>query len=110
MAVSSTFSGDQRGWYIAAAYRVCKRLDLGTYHSRFYPDWQGDHGAPSGHIVEQTVTARIDLARFWDLKIEGHFIDGFGSPNSFRGFYPANNPAGLQPKTNLLVIRTGWTF
>jgi hypothetical protein len=104
------FSLDERGWYASAAYRVSKRLELGAYHSWFYPTWREDRSSPAGHMFDQTVTARIDLTRFWDLKIEGHFIDGYGAPQFFRGFYPANNPAGLKPKTNLLVIRTGFNF
>jgi hypothetical protein len=104
------FSLDERGWYASAAYRVSKRLELGAYHSWFYPTWREDRSSPAGHIFDQTVTARIDLTRFWDLKIEGHFIDGYGAPQFFRGFYPANNPAGLKPTTNLLVIRTGFNF
>jgi hypothetical protein len=110
MIINSTFSLDERGWYGAAAYRISKRLELGTYRSWFYPTWHGDQSAPSSHLIDQTVTARVDLARFWDLKIEGHFIDGYGSPQSIRGFYPSNNPSGMQPKTNMLVIRTGWNF
>jgi hypothetical protein len=26
------------------------------------------------------------------------------------GFYTSDNPQGLKPKTNLLVVRTGWSF
>jgi len=37
-------------------------------------------------------------------------MDGYGTPYSFRGFYPLDNPAGMKPKTNMLVIRTGWNF
>lgn len=108
--VPSTYSTDERGWYIAAAYRVHKRLELGTYRSSFVPVWGGDHASPDNHIRDQVVTARVDLTKFWDIKIEGHFIDGYGAPQALRGFYPANNPTGMNPQTNMLVIRTGWSF
>ena len=108
--VNTPFFEDQRAWYGAVAYRVSKRLELGTYRSWFYPTWTTDTTSPAGHMTDQTVTARVDLAKFWDLKIEGHFIDGYGNPQSFRGFYPQNNPTGFQPKTTLLVIRTGFNF
>ncbi len=101
---------DQRGWFASASYRICRKLELGTYHSRFYPAWDQDHAAPDGHIFEQAVTARIDLNRHWDVKIEGHFMDGYGYSYSLRGFYPRDNPGGLKPTTNLLVLRTGWNF
>jgi len=101
---------DQRGWYASASYRISRLLEVGTYHSRFYPLWDQNHGDPEHHIFDQTVTARLNLTRHWDLKIEGHFIDGYGLLYSLRGFYPQDNPHGLKPRTNLLVVRTGWTF
>ena len=106
----SSFAGRARLVCFGCLPRLEKHLELGAYHSWFYPAWQEDHASPAGHIFDQTVTARIDLAKFWDLKVEGHFIDGYGNPQSFRGFYPADNPAGFKQKTNLLVIRTGFNF
>ncbi|HEV8041966.1 MAG TPA: hypothetical protein VGP62_24015 [Bryobacteraceae bacterium] len=103
------FGEDGRGGYASAAYRVSKRLELGTYHSRFYPLWPASQGA-ANHMFDTVATAKIDLVGRWDLKIEGHFMDGYGTYYSFRGFYPQDNPAGLKPRTNLLVIRTGWNF
>jgi hypothetical protein len=108
---------DRRGWYAAASYRLSKHLELGAYHSRFFPNADrldsagvGPLSAPERHIFDQAVTARIDLTNFWDLKIEGHFINGFGDTSTFHGFYPQNNPDGLKPQTNLLVLRMGVNF
>lgn len=102
---------DSRGWYAAAAYRVAKRLEFGTYHSRYYPDWkQADLSLPTNHIFDQAITANITLNSFWGVKLEGHFMDGYGEFYSFRGFYPQDNPQGLKPHTNLFVIRTGFNF
>jgi hypothetical protein len=110
MVVSSPYNTDACGSYGAVAYRISKRLELGTYRSWFYPTWTENRSLPSSHITDQVVTARVDLAKFWDLKIEGHFMDGYGNPQSLRGFYLQDNPDGLKPKTNMLVIRTGWNF
>lgn len=108
---SGRFSMDSRSWWASAAYRVNRRLELGTYHSRFYPNWAASYkGSPSNHMFDQVVTARVDLNTHWDVKVEGHFIDGYGSPSSFRGFYPQQNPGGLMPNTNMLVLRTGVNF
>ena len=109
---------DRRSLYAALAYRVSKHLELGTYNSRFFPDAnRSDFVAPglvlpppARHIFDQVVSARIDVTRFVDFKIEGHFIDGYGDPSSFRGFYPADNPQGLKPTTNLLILRMGVNF
>lgn len=101
---------DSRLGYLSAAYRISKLLEVGTYHSRFYVDWGVMHGLPSNHIFDQTVTARLDLKSYWDFKIEGHFIDGYASSTSDRGFYSANNPGVKQPNTKLLVVRMGFHF
>ena len=101
---------DVRGWYLSAAYRVSKRLELGTYYSRYVPDRRQPVDPPNGHIYDHTVTARIDLSKHWDVKVEGHFMDGYGSPLSAAGFYLAQNRQGYQPKTNLLVVRTTYVF
>jgi hypothetical protein len=105
-------------WYVTAAYRISKRLEVGTYRSQYEcsPSPSLDPTQPtvvdpnSKHIYDQTVTARIDLTKFWNVKLEGHFIQGYGNNYAARGFYPANNPGGLQPNTNLLSVRTGWNF
>ena len=109
---------DVRSWYVAAAYRVSKRLEFGTYYSRFTDHWFGttpqipppSQSDPARHLYDKVVTARVDLTRYWNVKVEGHFMDGWAGTMYPDGFYPPDNPQGLAPKTNLLVIRTGWNF
>lgn len=105
------WDGSEQGWFLSAAYRINKRLEVGTYHSRYSvdkPDAPADKN--SDHIHDQTVTVRVDLNRFWNVKVEGHFMDGYGDLYSAHGFYPRSNPGGFQPKTNMLVLRTGFSF
>lgn len=108
---------DGRAFYAAASYRLTKYLEVGSYHSRFYPDadrrfdYLGRYlPAPARHIYDQAVTARIDIRSHCSLKFESHFMDGYNNPLGFRGFYPQQNPAGLKPKTNMLVIRLGYNL
>lgn len=101
---------DSVGWYASAAYRINSKLEIGTYHSRFISDTSGDWSDPSNHIVDQVVTTRIDINRHWNVKVEGHLIDGHGSVYSARGFYLKQNPGGYEQKTNLFVLRAGYTF
>lgn len=98
------------GWYASAAYRISSKLEIGTYHSRFISDTSEDWNDPSNHIVDQTITARIDIDRHWSVKAEMHVIDGFGSVYSARGFYLKQNPGGFERKTNLFILRAGYTF
>jgi hypothetical protein len=101
---------DARSFYLSAAYRLTKNLELGAYHSRYYADWRLPLGTPDNHIFDNSVTARVDLNHHWDLKAECHFMDGYGAVDSIRGFYQTDNPGGLKPKTTLFLLRTGWTF
>ena len=69
-----------------------------------------DHGLPNNHIYDNVLTARVDVTRHFLVKVEGHFMDGYGAQDSIRGFYTQNNRAGLKAKTNMLVLRTGVSF
>jgi hypothetical protein len=111
------WNGSDKSWFGAVAYRISKHLELGTYNSRYYVDFPslpagpGENPDPaSHHIFDQTATARIDINRFWNVKIEGHFMDGYGDIYSAHGFYARDNATGLKPKTNMLVLRTGFSF
>jgi hypothetical protein len=101
---------DTLAWSTSVAYRLSKHLELGTYHTRFISDTKKDWSALSNHIYDQVVTARVDITRYWNFKVEGHFMDGYGSVSSAHGFYLAQNPHGYQPTTNMLVLRTGFNF
>jgi hypothetical protein len=99
---------NQTSWYAAVSYRISKHLELGTYHSRFYGY---SNVAPTNcHLFDQTVTARVDLNSHWDLKVEGHFMNGVPSGLNQRGFYVSVNPNGFKDTTNMLVVRTGFAF
>ena len=65
---------------------------------------------PENHIYDKVVAGRIDLNRWWDVKVEGHFMDGFGNAPYPDGFYPQVNSSGFQRKTNALVVETGVNF
>jgi hypothetical protein len=117
---------DVRGWYVSGAYRILKHLELGSYYSRYtitsvaggplaaaagplFPQ-QTDTSLPANHIYDKVITARIDLNRFWNVKVEGHLMDEYGLSSYPAGFYPQVNPDGFNRKTNALVLRTSMNF
>jgi hypothetical protein len=113
---------DVRGWYVSGTYQVMKRLALGSYYSRYtvnsategpyaalFPA-QTDSSLPANHIYDKVITARLELKRYWNLKVEGHFMNGFALGSYPEGFYPQVNTHGFQPETNALVIETGFNF
>ena len=113
---------DARGWYVAGTYRISKHLEAGSYYSRYTVRTastgvaealfatQTDTSLPRNHIYDKVVAARLDVNRFVYLKIEGHFMDGYGIGPYPDGFYPQQNPAGFKPSTNALVVKTGFHF
>ena len=113
---------DVRGWYVAGAYRFTRRLELGSYYSRYaitsvgagplaalFPN-QTDTSLPANHIYDKVATARVDLNRFWNFKVEGHFMDGYGDSSYPNGFYFQVNPHGFESTTNALVLKTSVNF
>ncbi len=103
-------SGDPRRWFASAAYRINRWVEAGAYRSVYIRDVTKDYSPATMHIYDTVATVRLDPVRFWNVKIEGHFIDGYGGSKTNLGFYKANNPQGRVAKTNMLVIRTGVNF
>jgi hypothetical protein len=113
---------DVRGWYISGAYRVAKRFELGSYYSHYsitsitygvlaglLPN-QTDTSLPANHVYDKVISGRVNLNRFWNVKVEGHFMDGYGRSTYPDGFYPQVNPQGFKPNTDALVVKTGFSF
>ncbi|MGD0469347.1 MAG: hypothetical protein ABSA54_13300 [Terriglobales bacterium] len=113
---------DVRGWYVSGTYRVMKRFALGSYYSRYsittvsggpdaiYTSNHTDTSLPINHIYDKVVSARVDLKKFWNVKVEGHFMNGYGFCTYPDGFYPEVNPQGFKPNTNALVVKTEINF
>ncbi|MGB6946214.1 MAG: hypothetical protein WBE37_27700 [Bryobacteraceae bacterium] len=104
------FNASDQESFESAAYRVNKHLELGTYYSHYHVDTPNAGDPNSSHINDNTFTARFDLTSNWDLKVEEHFMRGYGGTYSAHGFYTTQNPEGYKPNTDLLVVRTGWNF
>ena len=113
---------DVRGWYVSGAYRIRKRFQVGSYYSHYtitqrcrrraralYPP-ATDTSLPANHDYDKVITGRFDLKRFWNVKLEGHFMNGYGSGPYPNGFYTQVNPQGFNPDTNALVIKTSFHF
>ena len=113
---------DVRGWYVSGAYRLTKRLAFGSYYSHysitsvaggllaFMVPTETDTNLPANHIDDRAVSMRIDLNRFWNAKVEGHFMDGYGNSTYPDGFYPQLNTQGFKTDTNALVLKTSVSF
>ncbi len=107
------FQTDVKGWYVAGSYQIAKRVQLGSYYSRYAINVPDNFLIPAGNGFDhdKVVTARFDLNRFVNIKVEGHFMHGVGMPDDYpNGFYSVDNPQGLKPNTKALVIKTSFKF
>jgi hypothetical protein len=106
---SGTAAADMRGGFLSATAHVNKWLQVGTYHSRYYPNWPiKPRGIAANHLFDQTFSARVDIKSYLDFKAEGHFMNGTTGPNSYHGFYSLDNPAGEQPTTRLVILKLSY--
>jgi hypothetical protein len=98
-------------WFASASYRATPKLQLGVYHSSVTVTAPANpKDTASNHIYDEVGSARYDINRFWDVKAEGHFIEGYGDTLQAQGFYSNYNPQGLKPRTNLLMLRATFKF
>jgi len=111
MYVAMPYNQSNEAWFAAAAYRVTPTLQVGVYHSNLHIDNPYNPAdTASNYIYDEVGTARYDFNPFWDLKVEGHFMDGYGDIYSAQGFYTRWNPDGFKPRTDMLVLRTSFNF
>lgn len=102
-------SDRHRAWYVAGTYRVHPKVEFGSY----YTDYRSDRRlgfAPTNGIRGPVVSARFDINKFWNVKAEEHFMEGFADPIASRTFYPSSNPQGLKPRSTVFLLRTGFVF
>jgi hypothetical protein len=109
-AVYAPSQTPSRSWFAAASYRLFEKLEVGSYYSNYVYNTKLPSSNQNNHIFDKAISARVDVNRFWNIKVEGHFLDGTGNLTLARGFYRRSNPSGFQPKTRMLVIRTGLNF
>ena len=107
------FQTDVRGWYVAGSYQVAKHVQLGSYYSHYAITVPKNFLIPAGNGFDhdKVFTARFDLNRLVNVKVEGHFMNGYGLPYAYpNGFYTVDNPQGLKPNTKALVVKTSFKF
>lgn len=113
---------DSRSWYVSGTWRVQRHLAIGSYYSHYTVTHaqggpaavlstpQTDSSQPQNHVYDKVAAARIDVNRFVYLKVEGHFMNGYGISSYPDGFYPQQNPQWFKPSTSALIVKTGFHF
>jgi hypothetical protein len=86
-----------------ATYKVTDKLSVGLYDSQFFN--RGTPLGPARFSKDWAISARYDFSQYLYAKAEQHFIDGTAV-----GYSGANNLNGLQPDTNLTLLKLGVSF
>ena len=96
---------DERIWYVMASYRLAKKLQVGSYYSRYVEADDGSTTLPGNYSKDWAVSGRYDFDAYFYGKIEGHFLHG-----TDLGYYQSTNPNGLKDNSNMLAAKIGFSF
>ncbi len=107
----SPLDASTKGWFVSGSWKLAQKLEAGAYYSAFLVEHSSTPSDPATkHIYDRVISARYDFNRIFHVKLEGHFMDGYGDYYSAHGFYLRSNPSGFKPTTNMLLLRTGFSF
>jgi hypothetical protein len=95
---------DERSWFAMGSYRLLKNLHVGSYYSH-YVNKSFDTSQPANYSKDFVLSGRYDFNAYFYGKIEAHFLHGDGL-----GYYASTNPNGLQPNSNMLAAKIGFSF
>jgi hypothetical protein len=95
---------DIRSWYAMASYRISEKVQVGSYYSHFI-NRALDTSLPQNYSKDFVISARYDFNNYFYAKIEDHFLHG-----TELGYYTSDNPNGLQPNSNILAAKIGFSF
>lgn len=86
------------------SYRLLKKLHVGGYYSH-YVNKALDTSQPASYSNDWVVSSRYDFDSFFYAKLEQHFLRG-----DALGYYASTNPNGLNPNSNILAAKIGFSF
>ena len=94
-------------WYVSAAYRVNKWLEVGTYYTEHYGDTSHRSGAADASQKDWALSFRFDAKDWWIIKAEGHLIHGTALLQD-----QTRNPVAQQDDDAwfLLALKTTFSF
>jgi hypothetical protein len=97
---------DWRAWYPMVGYRVTEKFQLGTYYSHFVNAAGGrDTSLSANYSKDWTISSRYDFNSYFYAKLEEHFVHGIN-----RGYYADTNLGVIQPRSNILAAKIGFSF
>ena len=102
---SHTFSSRFSAFYTLISYRLYSWLELGTYYSCRFPDFDYQSDDVESTMKDLALSARFDINPSWLIKAEVHFMGGT------QRLTEADNPDGsYEPKWTLFAVKTTFSF
>jgi hypothetical protein len=97
-------------WYVSAAYRFNKWVELGSYYSEYYPNVHDRKGATlpfasDAYQKDTAVALRFDVNDSVIFKVEGHYIRGTGQL-----FDNVENPIRQDDGWWMIALKTTLSF
>jgi hypothetical protein len=96
---------DRRGYYLSGSYRINNLLEIGSYVSTLYPDYNLDTTDVNNFQNDYATSLRIDINNHWVFKTEYHRINGLG-----QGVFESNNLENVAPGWNLIACKLTFNF
>jgi hypothetical protein len=98
-------TGEQDTWYVSAAYRVNKWLEVGSYYTEYYANQSERGGSSDNYQKDVALSFRFDIKDWWLAKVEGHYIRGTGLLRDNPG-----NPVRDNDGWFMLALKTTFSF
>ncbi len=92
-------------WYVSAAYRFNKWLEVGSYYTERYSDVHRRSGSSDQFQKDLALSFRFDPKDWWILKLEGHYIRGTGLLQD-----DTHNPNRDDNGWFMLAVKTTFSF
>jgi hypothetical protein len=103
-SVSSRYTQPD-AWYVSAAYRFNKWLEVGSYYTERYADVHQRGGSADSSQKDLALSFRFDPKDWWIVKLEGHYINGTALLQD-----DASNPARNDNGWFMLAVKTTFSF
>jgi hypothetical protein len=89
--------------YVLASYRFNSLVQIGAYESLYFPD-ANHRGGRETRQSDAALTLRLDVNRYWIIKLEGHYLHGTASLlSSLNDNAPLKD---LKPDWALFAVKT----
>lgn len=97
-------------WYAQGSYRVNDWLEVGSYYSIFYATEDKSTDDANDYQQDITISTRFDVSYAMTVKLEAHFIEGYGQILSDLNPTLIGDRSGLDESWTMFAAKTSFVF